>query len=368
MSVADLSTPGEALGDAPVIVRTEGRLGRITLNRPRALNAIDHEMVLAMAAALAEWSTDDSVSAVLLDGAGKRGLCAGGDLHKNGDAPLTPAFLRDEYHLNLQIAEFPKPFIALMDGIVMGGGIGVSAHASHRIVTERSKLAMPETRIGMVPDVGGSLLLNAAPGAIGRHLGLTSGQFDGADAIACGFADTTVASTHLVQLVEAVLIALDELDEPADAVAAAAAIDAAVANYAAPVPESTLMAQQHWIDRCYASDSVPQIVEALRESARGDGGQDAEAAASAILAVSPTAAVATLELLRRTQGVDLREALELEYRAMTALAEMPDAREGVRALLVDRDTPRWSPAALEDVDADQVRALFERPAADGPLF
>jgi enoyl-CoA hydratase len=189
-----------------VLVRVSGSCGRITLNRPRALNALTLEMVNIMHAALMTWAHDVSIQFVLVDGAGERGLCAGGDIRAMYNAviadrrDLATDFFRNEYRLNYLISRYPKPYVALMDGIVMGGGIGISAHASHRIVTERSELAMPETAIGFVPDVGGTHLLGTAPDELGTYLALTGSRIGAADAVFCRLADTVVLSGDLLIL------------------------------------------------------------------------------------------------------------------------------------------------------------------------
>lgn len=189
--------------EAPVLLRIDGRAAHIVLNRPKALNALNHAMVLRIDEALTAWEHDPAVETVVLTGAGERGLCAGGDIRavhddaRDGDGTASAAFWRDEYRLNARIARYPKPYVAVMDGIVMGGGVGVSAHGSVRIVTERSRVAMPETGIGFVPDVGGTYLLALAPGELGTHLALTGGQIGAADALLCGLADHSMPSAGL---------------------------------------------------------------------------------------------------------------------------------------------------------------------------
>ncbi len=194
-------------GTADVLLRTEGRAGFVTLNRPRALNALTHAMVLAVDEALTAWEHDPAVETVVIDGAGERGLCAGGDIRAIHDdaragGTASAAFWRDEYRLNARIARYPKPYVALMDGIVMGGGVGISAHGSHRVVTERSRVAMPETGIGFVPDVGGTYLLGRAPGELGTHLALTGTPVGAADAILAGLADRYVPAAGLPALAD----------------------------------------------------------------------------------------------------------------------------------------------------------------------
>src|SRR5271154_4050322 len=196
---------GQIGQDAEVVVREHRALRRITLNRPKALNALTLDMAVTMTALLRSWAADPAVGAVLIDGAGERGLCAGGDIRalydaaKSGDS-LPARFWATEYHLNVLIARYPKPVIAIMDGMVMGGGVGISAHASHRVVTERSAVAMPEVGIGFFPDVGVSFLLARSPGYVGTHLELTGMRIGAADAIYSGLADTHIAAAKLADL------------------------------------------------------------------------------------------------------------------------------------------------------------------------
>lgn len=336
-----------------VLVRREGRAGHLTLNRPRSINALTHAMVRVLDDTLAEWEQDPSVAAVVLTGAGDRGLCAGGDIRAMREDVLAgdgraQRFWAEEYRLNARIARYPKPYVAVMDGIVMGGGVGVGAHGSVRVVTERSVVAMPEVAIGFVPDVGGSLLLGRAPGELGTHLALTAGRMGPGDALLCGFADHFVPAEDL----EAFVGALADTDP-----------QQAVERYAAAPPPAALAEQREWIDACYAADTVEEVVQRLRDH----GAPEAKQAAETILDHSPTALKATLELVRRARTLPgIEEALELEYRVGSALANTaPDFPEGVRALVVDKDrNPRWSPAGLEDVAAEDVERLFA-PTGDG---
>lgn len=331
-----------------VLIEKRDGLGRITLNRPKSINALNHSMVQKIAAALLEWSNDDEVRAVVLAGAGERGLCAGGDIvsiyndAKDGGTGSLD-FWRDEYILNAAIANYGKPYIALMDGIVMGGGVGVSAHGGVRIVTERSMVGMPETGIGFIPDVGGTYLLSRAPGELGTHIALTTARLSAGDAIACGFADHFVAS--------------DKLDEFVDAVASSS-VDEALAAFAQPAPVSELMAQQSWIDAAYSADTVPQIVSRLQSS----GVAEAEKAAEQVLAKSPTAVTVTLRALRQARELDSLEAvLDQEFRVSTASLRSHDLVEGIRAQVVEKDrNPKWSPAQLSDIDSEQVESYFAR--------
>ncbi|QXV57698.1 enoyl-CoA hydratase/isomerase family protein [Amycolatopsis sp. TNS106] len=323
----------------------ESGIGRITLNRPRALNSLNHGMVLAMLDHLEAWRADPGVRAVLIDGAGDRGLCAGGDIraiHEDarGGGTASLRFWADEYRLNTVISRYPKPYLALMDGLVMGGGVGVSAHGSHRIVTERSRVGMPETGIGFVPDVGGTYLLSRTPGELGTHIALTAGAISGSDAIHCGLADHFVPSERIPDL-------LDALKTRAP--------DEALELIAEPAPPSALAVDAAWIDRCYAADTVEEILTRLH--AEGDA---AATAAKEIEAKSPTALKVTLRALRSAAAMpDLETALAQELRISTHALSTAEFAEGIRAQIIDKDrSPKWSPATLSEVDAELVDAYF----------
>ncbi|WP_410652452.1 enoyl-CoA hydratase/isomerase family protein [Amycolatopsis sp. cmx-4-54] len=323
----------------------ESGIGRITLNRPRALNSLNHGMVLAMLDHLEAWRTDPGVRAVLIDGAGDRGLCAGGDIraiYEDARACGTASlrFWADEYRLNAMISRYPKPYLALMDGLVMGGGVGVSAHGSHRIVTERSRVGMPETGIGFVPDVGGTYLLSRTPGELGTHIALTAGAISGPDAIHCGLADHFVASERIPDLLDALAVRTP---------------DDALELIAEPAPPSTLAGDAGWIDRCYAADTVEEILARLH--AEGDA---AATAAKEIEAKSPTALKVTLRALRSAAAMpDLETALAQELRISTHALSTAEFAEGIRAQIIDKDrSPKWSPATLSEVDEELVDAYF----------
>ncbi|MFD9130486.1 enoyl-CoA hydratase/isomerase family protein [Kitasatospora sp. NPDC059571] len=329
-----------------VDIRRDGSAGRIVLDRPRALNALTHGMLLEIDAALRAWAGHDEVAAVVLTGAGERGLCAGADiraLHDDAKAggEGARAFFRDEYRLNHLISRYPKPYVAVMDGITMGGGVGLSAHGSVRVVTERSAVAMPETRIGLMPDVGGSRLLALAPGGLGTHLALTARSMGPGDALLCGFADHFVPSAALADFTAALA-----RTSPAEALAA----------YAAEAPAAALAAQRGWIDECYAADTVEEILARLDAA----GEPEAKEAAEEIRAKSPTALKVTLAALcrARTHG-SLAETLEQEYLISCAALESHDLVEGIRAQVVDKDrNPRWRPASLAEVGEADVARYF----------
>ncbi|MYR93842.1 MULTISPECIES: enoyl-CoA hydratase/isomerase family protein [unclassified Streptomyces] len=338
------------IDDRPVLLETRGRSLHITLNRPRAINALTHTMVRLLDEALVRAEQDGTVASVVLAGAGERGLCAGGDiraLHDDtragGRASL--GFWRDEYRLNARIARFPKPYVALMDGIVMGGGVGVSAHGSLRIVTERSRVAMPETAIGFVPDVGGTYLLAAAPGELGTHLALTGRSVGAADALLCGLADHYVPTRHLPELTDALAGA-----------GTAEEVARTVQRFTEEPPAGELAAQRDWIDACYAADTVEEIVRRLRAASA----PEAADAAAELAGRSPLALKVTLAAVRRAARLNSLEAvLDQEYRVSCRVREEPDFVEGVRARIIDKDgSPQWKPATLAEVDDSAIARFF----------
>ena len=338
-----------------VLTRVDGGVGLITLNRPKAINSLNQPMVDALSAILTRWEADDAVRSVVLSGAGDRGLCAGGDVvavynSARKDGVEVRNFWRDEYLLDGQIGRVAKPYVSLMDGIVMGGGVGVSAHGSVRVVTETSKVAMPEVGIGFIPDVGGAFLLSRAPGALGLHAALTGAPFSGADAIAMGFADHYVPHSELDAFTAAIV---------------SDSVENALAVHAIEPPSSDLVAQRDWIDECFSGDTVADIVAALR-------GHDAGAASDAanlIAARSPIAVSVALEAVRRAAKLDtLEDVLIQDYRVSSASARSHDLVEGIRAQIIDKDrNPKWSPATLAAVTVADVEAYFE-PVEDDLTF
>ncbi len=344
-----------------VLVRTEGALGRLTLNRPEAINALDPGMIDLLTEALTAWIHDTDVQIVLIDGAGDRGMCAGGDvraLHQqitSGHAEQSAEFFRAEYALNAMIAEYPKPVVAIADGITMGGGIGLAGHAAIRIVTERSKLAMPETRIGFTPDVGGTWLLGRAPGRFGEYFALTGSTMDGADAVHLGFADHFVPSDRLDALREALAYRADPTG-PSEIV---------LLFDETPDP-SPLPASQKWIDDAFSAPTVVEIIERLQ----AQGTTDAAATADLLEGLAPTALVVTLDAVREARGLpNLRAALEGEYRrVLWFVNQHPDLVEGIRAQVVDKDrNPRWDPPTLAELEPDAGAGAREY-VPERPLF
>lgn len=342
-----------------VLVRTEGAVGRLTLNRPEAINALDVGMIEQLTAALEAWRDDSDVQIVVLDGAGERGMCAGGDvraLHAqivDDGAAETAQFFRSEYTLDAMIAEYPKPVVAIADGITMGGGIGLAGHAAIRVVTERSKLAMPETRIGFTPDVGGTWLLGRAPGRLGEYFALTGATMSAADALYLGFADHFVPSDRLDALREALAFRADPTG-PSE-----------IVLLFDETPEPSLLPEaRQWIDEAFSAPTVPEIIERLR----GLGNDDAVATADLLEELAPTGLVVTLDAVREARELPgLRAALQGEYRrVLWFVHEHPDLVEGIRAQIVDKDrNPRWQPATLAELDPDAgapARSYVPEPA------
>lgn len=334
--------------EGDLLSRVEGGVGYLTLNRPKAINSLNHVMVTELDRTLRAWAQDDGVRAVVISGAGERGLCAGGDVMAiyldvtQSDGAGARGFWFDEYRLNARIARFPKPYVALMDGIVMGGGVGISAHGSVRVVTENSKIAMPEVGIGFIPDVGGTFLLARAPGRLGLHAALTGAPFAGPDAIELDFADHYVPAADLAAFTRTL---------------AGDGAAAAVAAHAQPPPPSQLAAQRNWVDACYTGDTVADIVAALRDRDE----EPARAAADLIGTRSPVAVSVALASIRRAAALQtLEEALVQEYRVSCASSRSHDLVEGIRAQIVDKDrNPRWHPASLSAVSEEDVERYFQ---------
>jgi enoyl-CoA hydratase/carnithine racemase len=343
-----------------VLIRREGRAGRITMNRPQALNALTYGMVVKIRTALDAWISEPTVELVLLDGTGDRALCAGGDVRSLYDSKAQGSefarnFWRDEYRLNALIGRYPKPYVAIQDGIVMGGGIGLSGHASHRIVTDRSRLAMPETGIGLIPDVGGTWLLAHAPGETGVYLGLSGESMTAADAIYARFADTFIASDTRAALTE-------RLIDPQGGT-----VTQAISAFAQDPGASQLAPRSSDIDRAFAGRSVEDIVAALQHRS----GEWAEKTAAALKQKSPKALKLTLSAVRGARALaSLDQALIAEFRLTVRLFEDGEFPEGVRALIIDKDKkPKWSPPELARISDDFVRAyLAPLPAGEDLTF
>ncbi len=345
--------PAPGHGDE-VLYAVDGPLGRARLNRPRAINALDGPSIDSLLQQLTAWTDEPAVAAVVLDGAGDRGLCAGGDVRALREEVLAgrPArvvdYWRREYAVNALIASYPKPYVAWMDGVVMGGGVGVSAHGSVRVVTGSTRLAMPETIIGFFPDVGGLWFLSRAPGELGTHLALTGATVGGADAVLLGVADVLLPSTAKAD----VLAALRE-DPATDGLALA---DLAQEGWdAGHAPRAQLPADREWIDECYAGDDAAVVLERLLSHPSAAAREAGESLASR----SPFSVVVTMEAVRRAASMDVPQVLEQDLLLGRTFAAHPDFAEGVRALLVDKDrSPRWHHASVADVPRTEVLAAF----------
>ncbi len=338
-----------------LVIRRERGLGRITLDRPKALNALTLAMVRGLATALTRWASDPQISVVVLDGAGDRAFCAGGDIksiyeadRSNGNVHAQ-TFWREEYALDHMIATYPKPIIVLVSGIVMGGGAGLAVNARFRVVDERANFAMPETSIGLIPDVGGSRFMSRMPGETGTYLALTGRTIDATNMIAGGLADVLVLRRDRARLLDG----LDEIDTFGPETFAA--VGKLLKECASP-PGPASLADGVNIDRLFAGDKVETIVERLGE----DVSDWSQRAREVILGKSPTSLKLTLKALRCARKLpDLAATLAMEFRVVCRIAENTDFYEGVRAALVDKDrNPNWSPKRLADVSDDVINAYF----------
>jgi enoyl-CoA hydratase/carnithine racemase len=358
-----MTAPAAAEAESDLIVRREGRVGIVRLNRPKAINAMTYEMSQGIDAALDQFEADPAVSVVILEGAGERGLCAGGDIRglyesSKAGGDLGKVFWRQEYVMNARISKYPKPYVAFMDGLVMGGGVGLSAHARHRVVTEKTKLAMPEVGLGFFPDVGGTWLLPRSPGEIGTYFGLTGQTMNGPDAIFARFADAVVPSAKLPALREA----LTEVRPGTTS----NDVDKIIASFAIGETAGPIAARKADIDRFFAHDRMEDILAGLRR----DGSEFAQSTLKTLNEKSPRGMVVTLKLLRLARNaVSLEECLVREYRAALEVFRSDDFREGVRAAVIEKDrNPRWSPPRVEDVTAEMLAPYFEEIGADELVF
>ena len=349
-----------------VLFERRNGLGIIALNRPRALNALSLDMLRAIHARLDDWARDGSLQAVLLRAAQPGLFCAGGDVRavcRSGNLPPAvdvDVYFRAEYRLNQAIHDFPKPWIAFLDGVTMGGGAGISVHGAFRIATENTLFAMPETRIGLVPDVGAGFFLNRCPGAAGLYLALTAARIRAADMLDLGLA------THFMPA--AALPALEQGLSAADwsAFPPLETVERILVPLLENPGDAPLQAEYGMIEQCFntpAADGVPAILEALSAFS----GEGAAQAAAAVRAGSPTALLLTLKHLRAARGLSLRDCLAVEYRLSQFCAARPDFQEGVRAALLDKDrNPRWRPATLAAAAEEDLDAAFSWNAGTDP--
>ena len=340
--------------NSDIQIRRDGVAGRITLTRPKALNALTYDMAMAIDAALRDWLSDDAVQLIVMDAEGEKAFCAGGDIQQlyetgvDGDFDYGRRFWKDEYRMNARLAEYPKPIVSFMQGFVMGGGVGIGCHVSTRVVGESTRIAMPECGIGLVPDVGGSLLLARAPGRMGDYLGLTAARMDAGDAIRAGFADLFVPEARWPELITHLCDG----------------VDISMLQGEAHPADSALAAHQSEIDMLFG-DTLADTLAAL-EAAESDL---ARGALKAIRRNSPLAMAATLAMLDRLRGgADIREALKLEYRFTARAMEHADFLEGIRAQIIDRDrTPSWR-LTLNEVTETRVAEMLAPLGAEDLSF
>jgi enoyl-CoA hydratase len=330
-----------------VLCEKQGEAGLITLNRPRALNALNLTMVREMRRALDAWAREPAVTRIVVQGAGEKAFCAGGDIRqltedlRAGKRDEALAFWREEYQLNIRIKRYPKPYVSLIDGICMGGGVGVSLHGSYRVAGDRYLFAMPEVGIGFFPDVGATYALPRLPGQTGMYLALTGERVRRADAVMLGLATHAVPSGNIEGLRQA-LIAGDS-------------VEVALSRVATDPDQAPLEAERDLIDSCFSADSVIDILARLDRAAE-KGSDFAARTVAGMRAKSPTSMNLAFEQVRRGASMDFEEAMRTEFRIVSRVSEGHDFYEGVRAVLIDKDNrPRWQPASLETVD----RAVIE---------
>jgi enoyl-CoA hydratase len=350
--------------DEEIRVERRGALVVVTLDRPRALNALSLAMCRALDDGLRQWRSDPAVHAVVIKGVGERAFCSGGDIRWLYDILMAGAvdqalgFYAIEYPMNARLHHFPKPYVALLDGITMGGGVGVSVHGSHRVVTERTMFAMPETGIGLFPDVGATYVLPRLPDALGMYLGLTGARLGAADCLFAGIGSRYVPAERLDELERA----LSSVDLSGDA---HRAVDAVLERIGADSGPPALADEAERIARCYGKGSLDEIMRALEQERDGWGRAQLETLATK----SPTSLAVTFRQLRQGATLDFDDAMRLEYRLVHRFVSGHDFREGVRALIIDKDNrPDWRPRRLGEVTAADVEGYFQPlPGGDLPL-
>ena len=336
-----------------ILFERRGNIAIVTLNRPKALNALTHDMCVALKARLDAWAMDAAVHAVVIRGAGEKAFCAGGDIRKlyeegRAGSDYPARFYGDEYRLNAAIHHFPKPYIALIDGFVMGGGVGVSVHGSHRVVGENVKFAMPETGIGLFPDVGGSYFLPRLPHRLGMYLGLTGARFGADDCLYAGLADAIVPAERFDELIDALA---------ANPLQSGHAVSAIVASFAREGAKAPIADHEKVIEDCFSLGSVEGIIEALQA-----GNDWAQKQAEIILSKSPTSLKLTFRQIREGAGLDFDDCMRMEWRMVCHVMRGHDFYEGTRAVVIDRDNaPKWCPASLEEVDDAEIDRYFQTP-------
>ena len=334
--------------ESEILFDRKGAAGIVTLNRPKALNALTHNMIRQLAAKLEDWKTDDAVTRVIIRANGERAFSAGGDLRDvtvRGRQEEALVFFANEYRLNAAIKRYPKPYIALIDGIVMGGGVGVSIHGSHRVAGEKFQFAMPEVGIGFFPDVGGTWMLPRLKGKIGTFCALTGERLKATDALFAGVCTHHVSAARFTDLTEALY--------------GNVSVDATLAAFAEPAPGGEITAKAGLIDRLFAGNEIEDILAALDQEAAEEAGTWAGRIAALIRTKSPTSLRIALEQMKRGAGWTFEECMKAEYRIVSRVLQQDDFYEGVRAVIVDKDNaPRWNPPTLADVTPQMIEAIF----------
>jgi enoyl-CoA hydratase len=345
-----------------LLLERRGAAGLITLNRPHALNAVTGAMVRSLARKLEEWENDAAVTRIIITANGQRAFSAGGDLRalydlgRAGQHEEQLAFFRDEYRLNARIKRFAKPYVCLIDGMVMGGGVGISVHGSHRIAGDKYLFAMPEVGIGFFPDVGSTWFLPRLPGQLGTYCALTGERLKSADAVTAGVATHRVASARFAEL--------------AHALCGNMAVDAAIGAFAEPPGRGPVLPYRPLIDRCFAHHTVEEILAALDAAAAGEGVDAAFAAtaSASIRAKCPTSLKIALAQMRAGIGKDFEECMRTEFRIVSRVVRGTEFYEGVRAVIIDKDqSPRWRPRSLTEVTPEQVMRYFDPLPSELPL-
>lgn len=351
------SSSSRGVSDSDLSVRIEGRIGWITLNRPKALNALTHSMVLRMEAALLDWRHNENITLVLIDAVGDKAFCAGGDVNalyqsgKAGDVESGRLFWRDEYRLNAMIKHYPKPYVAFMDRIVMGGGVGISAHGSHRIVTDLSSIAMPECMIGLIPDVGATHLLSQCPGFVGEYLALTGERIGGSDAVFAGLADYYVPAHQLPTLKKTLIDSGDVRS---------------IGDFQQSCDESSLAEIQDEVDSVFSQESLAAVLEQL-EAHNAPWTQKAH---KKIAISSPLSLHVAFQLIRKARmEPGIEAALQREFRFVSRAVKSSDFLEGVRAAIIDKDRqPSWQHSSLAEVTSQEIEQFnVSAPGGDAVL-
>ena len=340
--------------NAEILFDRRGAAGLVTLNRPQALNAVTYAMVRSLSGKLADWAHDSSVTRVIITAAGERAFSAGGDLralydlHQAGRIDEALAYWRDEYRLNAFIKHYRKPYVSLIDGVMMGGGVGLAIHGSHRVAGDRFRFAMPEVGIGFFPDVGASWFLSRLPGELGTYCGLTGERLDASEGVRAGLATHRVNSARFADLLEALC--------------GNVSVDAVIGAFSEPLgPEPGVMAHPRPIDRLFKFDRIEDLLAALDAAAAKNGTDAAFARSTAALirTKSPTSLKVTLALIRRGRMLDFDECMRTEFRVVSRIAAGHDFYEGIRSVIIDRDrNPRWRPSALEAISQADVERHF----------